>query len=494
MSELPILSISIILPLLSMLYITFCINHGKSETRQIYAIYVAILGAVFTLISTLYLLIMFDKNNPSYQFEERYTWIKAIGLEFSLGVDGVSLYFVFLTALLTLICVIISLCTIEKYIKEFLFCFLLLESLCIGAFCATNLLLFFLFFEAVLIPMYLIIGIWGGENKIYSALKFFIYTFAGSVFFLLSVIYIYTETNSFDIIELISIIPGLPKNTQIILFIATLIAFAVKVPMLPLHTWLPDAHVQAPTAGSIILAGILLKLGAYAFIRITLPMFPEAVKEFSIYILMISAGTIVYGSLVALAQEDMKKMIAYSSIAHMGYVTGGIFSCTEYGISGAIFQMLSHGIISSALFLIVGFLYQRNHTKEISQYGGVATRMPLLAALFMISLLGSIGLPGTSGFIGEFVSLLGIFKANKIAALIAALGLIFGAVYMLILYRRTMLGQVTNLKILKFQDLQGYEILALIPLTILIVYFGIFPETMMQIINVSISEIIQSYL
>ncbi|RYE06309.1 MAG: NADH-quinone oxidoreductase subunit M [Rickettsiaceae bacterium] len=493
MSQLPILSISILLPLLSALYITFFISYSKSPNRQEYAIYVAILGAVFTLIATLYLLLEFDNSSNSYQFVERYQWVKQIGLEFHLGIDGISIYFVFLTALLTLICIITSLFTVKQYIKEFLFLFLLLEAFCIGAFCAQNLLLFFLFFEAVLIPMYLIIGIWGGENKDYAAIKFFIYTFLGSIFFLMSLIYIYIKTNTFDMSELTQLVPMFSKNTQIILFLMTFLAFAVKIPIPPFHTWLPDAHVQAPTSGSIMLAGILLKLGTYALLRISLPLLPVPVKFFSQYILIISAITIIYASFVALAQKDMKKMIAYSSIAHMGYVIGGIFSLTKNGINGAIFQMISHGIISSALFLIVGILYQRNHTKEIDRYGGVASKMPILAVFFMISILGSIGLPGTSGFIGEFFSLLGMFESNSKIAMLATSGMILGATYMLKLYNSIMLGKITDNRIYEFKDLAIYEVLALLPLVILVISLGVMPNTIVDVINLSTDNLVKIY-
>lgn len=493
MLELPILSICIFLPLLSSLYITFFISQSKSPNKQIYAMYVVILSSIFTLISTIYLLIKFDNNSSAYQFVERYKWVEFIGLEYYVGIDGISLYFIFLTALLTLICIIGSLFTIKKQIKEFLLCFLLLESFCIGAFSSLNLLLFFLFFEVILIPMYIIIGAWGGENRIYSAIKFFIYTFFGSLFFLLALIYIYNKTGTFNMLELSPLISSLALKVQKVLWLATFIAFAVKVPMLPFHTWLPDAHVEAPTAGSVMLAGILLKLGAYGFIRISILLMPEPSKIFAIYILILSAGGVVYGSLVAMAQTNMKKMIAYSSIAHMGYVTGGIFSFTIEGIKGAVFQMISHGLVSSALFLIVGILYERNHTKEINQYGGVASKMPLLATLFMISVLGSIGLPGTSGFIGEFFSLIGIFKVNNIAAIVASIGLILTALYMLKLYKKIMFGEITNSEVLNFSDLKNYEFIALIPLIILIVYLGILPESVMKTITLAVEPIVKIY-
>ena len=402
MSNLPILSISILLPLFSALYITLFISHTKSSRKQIYAMYVAILSSVLTFIATTYLLVSFDSEVRDFQFVERYHWIDSIGLEFYVGVDGLSIYFIFLSALLTLICIIASLFTIKKNVKEFLLCFLLLESFCIGAFSSLNLLLFYGFFEVILIPMYLIIGIWGGENRVYAAIKFFLYTFFGSVFLLIALIYIYSQAGTFSIVDLVDIVPGFSLKVQQYLWLATFVSFAVKVPMVPFHTWLPDAHVQAPTAGSVMLAGILLKLGGYAFLRVSLPMLPGASEYFAIYVLWISGFAVIYASLVALAQTDMKKMIAYSSVAHMGYVTAGIFSFTVIGIGGAVFQMISHGVISSALFLIVGMLYERHHTKEIAKYGGVAASMPVLATFFMIAMLGSVGLPGLSGFVGEF--------------------------------------------------------------------------------------------
>lgn len=493
MLDLPILSLTISLPLLSALYILFFISHSKSANKEIYAMYVAILSSLLTLILTIYLTLRFDNTNSSYQFIERYGWIKKIGLEFYVGVDGISLPFIFLTALLTVICIIASLFTVKKQIKEFLLCFLLLESFCIGAFSSLNLLLFYLFFEVILIPMYIIIGAWGGENRIYAALKFFIYTFFGSVFFFLSLIYIYSKANTFSMPELGQVMPDFPLVIQQVLWVATFIAFAVKVPLPPFHTWLPDAHVQAPTAGSVILAGILLKLGAYGFLRVSLPMLPGASREFATYMLIISTFAIIYASLVAFAQNDMKKMIAYSSIAHMGYVIGGIFSLTEIGINGAVFQMISHGVISSALFLIVGILYERNHTKEIDKYGGVAAKMPKLATFFMISMLGSIGLPGTSGFIGEFLSIFGIFKVNIIVAVIASLGIVLGALYMLSLYKRVMFGQVTNKEVMNFSDLYLYEVTALAPLVALIIYLGIMPNGIIKAINLSVKKLVNIY-
>lgn len=493
MLDLPILSISIFLPLFSALYITFFISHSKSSRKQIYAMYVAILSSVLTLIATIYLLIRFDSEVETYQFVEKYSWIKSIGLDFHVGVDGISVYFVVLTALLTLICIIASLFTIKKKIKEYLLCFLLLESFCIGAFSALNLLLFYGFFEVILIPMYLIIGIWGGEERVYAAVKFFLYTFFGSVFLLIALIYIYSQTGTFELTELAERMPLLSLGVQKYLWLATFISFAIKVPMVPFHTWLPDAHVQAPTAGSVMLAGILLKLGGYAFLRVSLPMLPEASEYFSVYVMWISGFAVVYASLVALAQKDMKKMIAYSSVAHMGYVTAGIFSLTISGIAGAVFQMISHGLISSALFLIVSMLYERHHTKEISRYGGVASSMPMLATFFMIAMLASVGLPGSSGFVGEFLSIVGTFDANPIVGIICAFGVILGAVYMLKLYKCVMFGEATDKAILGFKDLKKYEIAALVPLIILIIYIGIMPGGILSSIDIPVENLAGIY-
>ena len=490
MLELPIISISIFLPLISALYILLFVSQSKKFDKPIYIMYVAVLSAVLTFISTIYMLVEFESLNPAYQFVERCMWLDKIGLEFHVGIDGISIFFVVLTSFLTLICIIGSIFTIKRYIKEYLVCFLLIESFCIGAFTSINLLLFYLFFEVILVPMYIIIGVWGGANRTYAALKFFLYTFSGSVFFLLSLIYIYSKIHSFDLTEISEFTNNLPLSVQQILWWAIFIAFAVKVPIVPFHTWLPDAHVQAPTSGSVILAGILLKLGGYGFIRILLPLLLSASQEFASYVIYLSVIAIIYASLIASAQKDMKKMIAYSSIAHMGYVTIGIFSLTNTGIEGALFQMLSHGVVSSCLFLIVGTLYERLHTKEIAKYGGVVNKMPLLATFFMIATLGSIGLPGTSGFIGEFLSLLGVYQINVIATCLAALGIILGAVYMLKLYKKVILGDIKNKEILYFKDLYRYEIISIVPLILLIIYFGLMPNSILNIFHQSVQNLL----
>lgn len=499
MSDLPILSISILLPLISALYIALFVSNAKSSRQRLHAMYVAILASVLTVISTLYIVLTFDpatETRPGFQFVERYKWIDSMGLEFHVGVDGLSVYFIFLSALLTLVCIIASLFSIKKYVKEYLICLLLLESFCIGAFSALNLLLFYVFFEIILIPMYIIIGVWGGENRVYASLKFFLYTFFGSVFLLLAIIYLYNHYGTFEIWELAerawggmeedSPYPALEFGIGKYIWLAMFLAFAVKVPMVPFHTWLPDAHVQAPTAGSVMLAGILLKLGGYAFLRVLIPILPMESYEFGPYVVWLSGFAIIYASLVALAQKDMKKMIAYSSVAHMGYVTAGIFSFNIKGMTGAIFQMISHGVISAALFLVVGMLYERHHTKEISKYGGVAVSMPILATFFMIAMLGSIGLPGLSGFVGEFLCILGVFQGkeivNPIVGIMCALGVILGAVYMLKLYKLVMFGEVADQSIIKFKDLQLSEKIAFIPLILLIIYMGIKPEYILNVI------------
>ncbi len=491
MQNFPILLMTILLPIFSAIYMALFVRQSMSQTKILFTKYIAILSSSLTLISAIFLIIDFDSNLQNYQHIEHYDFLPSIGLDIDLGVDGISIFFVLLTAILTVICISISMFSVSKNIKEFLICFLVLEGLAIGVFCSMNLLLFYIFFEAILIPMYMIIGMWGGENRIYATIKFFLYTLFGSVLFLLVIIYLFIEFGTLSIPVLAQIVPSLPNEIQYYLWFAAFIAFAVKVPMFPLHTWLPDAHVEAPTAGSVILAGILLKVGAYGFLRILLPMFPFASHYFADFVMILSLVAIIYASLVAIAQTNMKKTIAYSSIAHMGFVTAGIFSFTAEGISGALMQMLSHGITSSALFIVVGILYDRMHTKEIFDFGGVASKMPKLATLFMIFVLSSVGLPGTSGFIGEFYSLIGIYQFKWYYAIFAASSMVLGAIYMLRLYRNVMLGEVKNLHVQGLNDLSGREVFCLLPLAVLIILIGIFPSIITNFYMKDIEAIIE---
>jgi NADH-quinone oxidoreductase subunit M len=494
MQTFPIISITMAIPLISALYIMLFVKQSDEPLKFYYAKYVALLGSFFAFLCALYMLFYFE--NAGMQFEEKHILIGAIKMHYHVGIDGMSLLFILLTALLTIICILAGMYTIKTKIKEFLICFLVLESLIIGVFSSLDLMLFYIFFEATLIPMFLIIGIWGGDNRVYATLKFFIYTLFGSVFFLLAIIYIYITTETLNIFEIASISNGYTLTEQKYLWLALFIAFAVKVPMWPFHTWLPDAHVQAPTSGSVMLAGILIKMGAYGMIRFSLPMFPDASYLFSPYVIIMSVVAIIYTSLVALAQKDMKKMIAYSSVAHMGYVTAGIFTFTKQGIDGAIFQMLSHGVISAALFLVVGSLYERMHTKEIAKYGGAAEKMPVLASFFLVFVMASVGLPGTSGFVGEFLSLSGIANVNLVFAIFASTGIVFGAIYMLSLYKRVMLGEVANKEIAHLSDISSVEIIYFIPLILLAIYMGICSSQItgfFDILTSNLVELFQNY-
>jgi NADH-quinone oxidoreductase subunit M len=484
--NLPLISLLIFLPFFTAIFILFFVNLKNKNTNIVYVKYIAIFSSVLTFLSSLILLMYFDKTKSIYQFIENYNWISSIGLSFYVGIDGISLLLILLTTFLFLIAIISSVQTNNKFIKEFVVSFLILESLCIGLFSSLNLILFFFFFEAMLIPMFLIIGIWGSEKKIYAAFKFFLYTFFGSIFFLVAMIMIYNQGFGFDIEVLTQKLSGIDNSSQIICWICLMIACAVKIPMIPFHTWLPDAHVQAPTSGSVILAGILLKIGVYAILRIVIPFFPSISYEYSSVIMILSIIAIVYGSFIALAQTNMKRMIAYSSIAHMGYSSAGIFSMNILGISGAIFQMISHGLISSGLFLVIGVLYSRVHTKEISLYGGVAKQMPKLAFIFMIFILGSIGLPGTSGFVGELLSMIGITYYDHVYIIFAAFGVVIGTIYMLGLYKNVMLGSIINEKILQIKDINAVEYITILPLAVLIIIFGIYPNIILNYIETSI--------
>ncbi len=493
----PILSIITFLPLFGALFLLFArtgeTNELKEEAyKRIKFVSVWVSGLTFLL--SLYLLFKFVPNSSAYQFVEEYNWFgKDSGIAFKLGVDGLSIWFVILTAFLTPICILASWKNVTFRLREFMIAFLLLESLVIGVFCSLDLLLFYIFFEASLIPMFLIIGIWGGQNRIYASFKFFLYTLAGSVLFLVALIYIYSKTDTLDIPTLQEIAPQIfTKEVQIYLWLALFASFAVKIPMFPVHTWLPDAHVQAPTAGSVILAGILLKLGGYGFIRFSLPMLPDASLYFQDFVFILSAIAVIYTSLIALAQTDMKKLIAYSSIAHMGFVTIGIFTTNQIGLEGGIFQMISHGVISGALFLCVGVIYDRALTKEISRLGGLTNLMPRFALFMLIFAFASIGLPATAGFVGEFMVLLGVFQENPVISALAATGMVLGAGYTLFLVKRVMFGEIKP-ALAELKDIDLREKAILLPLAILTIVLGIYPELVLGIVHASAENLINQW-
>jgi NADH-quinone oxidoreductase subunit M len=485
--DFPILSTLIFLPIIAAILLLF-VNFKNSRGYYVYGLVISFIN--FFLASKL--LLIFDKKIAGFQFTEVVNFISGNSIKYFVGIDGISLLMIALTAFLTPICLAVSMNSIEKRTKEYVAAFLLIEGLVIGSFCALDLLFFYIFFEATLIPMFLVIGIWGGQNRIYASYKFFLYTLLGSVLFLIAIIFIYLRTGTLDVVELTKGLPKFfPLAYQKWLWIAFFASFAVKVPMFPFHTWLPDAHVQAPTAGSIILAGILIKLGAYGFLRFSLPFFPEASQFFAPLIFTLSIIAIIYASLVALMQEDMKKMIAYSSVAHMGFVTMGIFSFTRQGIDGAIVQMISHGIVSAALFLCVGVIYDRLHTKQISDLGGIANKMPNFAMLAMIFTLASVGLPGTSGFVGEFLSIIGTFKASKITAILAAIGVILGACYMLWLYKRVWFSEVHNHHIDEVSDLGKIEFISLGLMAFFVILLGILPNLILEFFELPVMTLVK---
>jgi len=486
----PTLSVAIFLPIVFAVTTLFL----KFKNPRHY-FYYGILSSVPMLFLSLKLLKDFDKTNSSFQFIEKFSLNAQYKISYFLGIDGISLLMIFLMVFLTPICLAISINSISSRVKEFVFAFLLIEGLVIGSFCALDLLLFYFFFEAMLIPMFLVIGIWGGVSRIYASYKFFLFTLVGSLMFLIAIIFIYNKAGTTDITSLFSILPAILKTSpqiEKLLWLAFFISFAIKVPMFPVHSWLPDAHVQAPTAGSVILAGILIKIGAYGFIRFSLPLMPQASIFFSEFVFYLSVIAIIYGSLVALMQEDMKKMIAYSSVAHMGFVTMGIFSFNRQGLDGAIFQMLSHGIVSAALFICVGIIYDRLHTKQIKDLGGIAIKMPNFAMLAMIFVMASVGLPATSGFIGEFLTIIGVFSVNKLIASIASIGVVLGACYMLWLYKRVWFGEIKNPHIQKIEDINKIEFSALFFMAFLVILFGIFPNILIQYFAISSESIVSA--
>ena len=480
----PILSSLILLPIIGALFIFF-VRSSNSQYQS--SKYVALFITLANFFLSLYLWIVFDKSIVDFQFVEEREWISGF-VNYKVGVDGISILFILLTTFITPICVITVNATIKNRLKDFLIAILILETFMIGVFCSLDLVVFYLFFEAGLIPMFLIIGIWGGERRVYSAFKFFLYTLLGSVLMLVAIISIYWITGTTDVIKLYEL--GIDAKYQNLLWLAFFSSFAVKTPMWPVHTWLPDAHVEAPTAGSVLLAAILLKMAGYGFIRFSLGLFPDASLYFVPLVYTLSLIAIIYTSLVALMQEDMKKLIAYSSVAHMGFVTLGIFTMTQQGIEGSIFQMISHGLVSAALFLCVGVVYDRLHTRLINRYGGLVSIMPKYAIVFMVFTLGALGLPGTSGFIGEFLVLMGAFKKNILVATIASLGVILGAAYMLWLYKRIIFGKLINEDVKKMVDLKRFEIVTLWLLVLPIIFFGFYPEPLINSIEVSVANMI----
>jgi NADH-quinone oxidoreductase subunit M len=482
----PVLSLILGLPLLGALLLACIPSDLQGFERKAKIGTLVLTGLIFIL--SLVLVFAFDPTRAGFQFIEEHAWLPAMGLHYRVGVDGVSLWLVMLSTFLLPICVLASWNSITTRVKEYLIAFLVLETMMVGAFVALDIFLFYVFFEGVLIPMYILIGVWGGARRVYASFKFFLYTLLGSLLMLVALVAVYLQTGTSNIVTLLH--SDLAPHIQSWIWWAFFASFAVKMPMWPVHTWLPDAHVEAPTAGSVILAGVLLKMGGYGFLRFSLPMAPLASADFALYVQILSVIAIIYTSLVALAQQDMKKMIAYSSVAHMGYVTLGIFALNKQGIEGAVFQMLSHGIVSAALFLCVGVIYDRLHTRDINRYGGLVNNMPRYALVFMIFMLASIGLPGTSGFIGEFLTLLGAFKAHNVIATLAATGLILGATYMLLLYRRVVFGPLDKKDVKTMQDLSAREMMIFAPLVVLVLWMGIHPHTFMQPVAPAVDNIV----
>ncbi|PHP68140.1 NADH-quinone oxidoreductase subunit M [Zhengella mangrovi] len=484
MSDWPILSLVTFLPLVGAFLILLIKDegYGRRNIRN-----VALLTTVFTFIFSLFIWAGFDNSYRGFQMVEEVAWLGG-GISYRMGVDGISMLFVILTTFLMPLCILASWEAVEKRVKEYMIAFLVLETLMIGVFCALDLVLFYVFFEAGLIPMFIIIGVWGGKRRVYASFKFFLYTLLGSVLMLLAIMAMYWEAGTTSIPELLAY--DFPPQMQTWLWLAFFASFAVKMPMWPVHTWLPDAHVEAPTAGSVILAGILLKMGGYGFLRFSLPMFPAASEQFQALVFTLSVVAIIYTSLVALRQEDIKKLIAYSSVAHMGYVTMGIFAMNTQGIQGSIFQMISHGFVSGALFLCVGVVYDRMHTREIAAYGGLVNNMPKYAVVFMIFTMANVGLPGTSGFIGEFLTLLGVFQVNTWVAFFATFGVILSAAYALWLYRRVIFGKLDKEALKGMLDLSVREKVIIYPLVALTIFFGVYPAPIFDVTNVSVNALI----
>ncbi|QBK30419.1 NADH-quinone oxidoreductase subunit M [Roseitalea porphyridii] len=488
MAGMPLLSLVTFLPLVGVLVIFFISDETEMGLRNIRM--VALLTTVFTFLVSLLIWAGFDTSNPGFQFVEEAEWLGG-GLTYRMGVDGISMLFVILTTFLMPICILASWEAVQSRVKAYMLAFLILETLMIGVFCALDIVLFYVFFEGGLIPMFIIIGVWGGKRRVYASFKFFLYTLLGSVLMLLAIMAMYWEAGTTSIPELLA--HDFPPQMQFWLWLAFFASFAVKMPMWPVHTWLPDAHVEAPTAGSVILAGILLKLGGYGFIRFSLGMFPLASADLAWLVFTLSVIAIVYTSLVAMMQQDMKKLIAYSSVAHMGFVTMGIFAANVQGLEGAIFQMLSHGLVSGALFLCVGVVYDRLHTREIAAYGGLVHNMPAYAVAFMVFTMANVGLPGTSGFVGEFLTLMGMFRVNTWFALFAATGVILSACYALWLYRRVIFGALEKETLKSLLDLSTREKVTLYPLVVLTIFFGVYPAPILDVIGPSVEALLVDY-
>ena len=482
----PILSTLIFLPLIS----SFFILLSKEQKKSYSPIYISLFGSVATFLLSLFLWYSLDINSSDFQFIEEKSWINNF-IKFKLGVDGISVLFIVLTTFITPICIVSCINSVRDRVREFLIAILILETFMIGVFCSLDLVIFYLFFEAGLIPMFLIIGVWGGPKRVYSAFKFFLFTLLGSVLMLVAIIVIYWLTGTTDITRIYEI--QIPQEYQNLLWLAFFSSFAVKTPMWPVHTWLPDAHVEAPTAGSVILAAILLKMAGYGFLRFSIPMFPIASEFFTPLIYFLSIVAIIYTSLVALMQDDMKKLIAYSSVAHMGYVTLGIFTLTKQGIEGSIYQMISHGLISAALFLCVGVVYDRLKSRLISTYGGLVSYLPKYSFLFLVFALAALGLPGTTGFLGEFLILTGTFQKSYFVAMLATLGVVLGAAYMLWLTKRVIFGKTINTEIKNLKDINKIEILILASLAFFVIFFGFYPMPLIETLNVSVDNLIYNY-
>jgi NADH-quinone oxidoreductase subunit M len=490
MISFPILSLVTFLPLLGVLLMMLVRGDEKSVAGN--ARNIAMITSLVTFAVSVYLYMGFDGGSAEFQFVEKSVWLPSLNISYKMGVDGISIFFVLLSTLLTPICILASWVSVQKRVREYMMAFLLLETMMVGMFLSLDLVLFYIFFEGVLIPMFILIGVWGGHRRVYAAFKLFLYTLLGSVLMLVAIMTLYHLTGTTDI-EYLTQHANIPADIQKWLWLACLASFAVKVPMWPVHTWLPDAHVEAPTAGSVILAGVLLKMGGYGFLRLSIPMFPEASHYFTPLIFALSVIAIIYTSLVALVQEDMKKMIAYSSIAHMGFVTLGIFAMTLQGVTGAMFQMLSHGIVSAALFLCVGVVYDRLHTREIARYGGLVKNMPRYATVFMIFMLASVGLPATSGFVGEFLVLVGTYQVNTTVTFLAATGVVLGAAYMLYLYKRVIFGEAPSAEVKAMPDLSLRELAIFTPLLVLVFWMGIYPSSFINPMTPSIEKLVVRY-